>query len=61
MKKGTITISIQKPITDEEINDIRKLFNQDELYNDYKLNIIISGNNDLKENLQNFVKAGLKA
>lgn len=60
MKKDTITISINKPITNEEIKEIRELFKQDELYKGYKLNIIISGNDNLKDNLQNFVKAGLK-
>ena len=60
MGKSTITISINKDITQDEINEIRELFAKDDFYKDYKLNIIISGNDNLKENLKNFVKAGLK-
>ena len=44
MDKGTITISVNKNITKEEINEIREIFKNSEQYNDYKLNIIVSGN-----------------
>lgn len=56
MKKGIITISVPSTITQEEIKEIRMLFKQNKQYNDYKLNILISGNEDLKENLKNFLK-----
>ena len=61
MKTGLITISINKDITQEEINEIRRIFNSDEAYKDYKLNIIVSGNENFKENLKDFIKAGFSA
>lgn len=59
--KGIITISVNKDITQEEINEIRRIFKEDKQYEDYKLNIIVSGNEKFKENLKDFVKAGRKA
>ena len=59
MDKGTITISVEKNITQEEINEIRKIFKSNEHYKDYKLNIIISGNDDMKVTLGNFLKERL--
>lgn len=61
MKKGSITISVPSTITQEEIKEIRTQFKQSEQYNDYKLNILISGNEDLKENLKNLLKTMLNA
>ena len=61
MKKGIITISVPSTITQEEIKEIRTLFKQNKPYNDYKLNILISGNEDLQENLKNFLKTMLNA
>ena len=61
MKKGSITISVPSTITQEEIKKIRTQFKQSEQYNDYKLNILISGNEDLKENLKNLLKTMLNA
>ena len=61
MKKGIITISVPSTTTQEEIKEIRTQFKQSEQYNDYKLNILISGNEDLKENLKNFLKTMLNA
>ena len=61
MKKGIITISVPSTTTQEEIKGIRAQFKQSEQYKDYKLNILISGNEDLKENLKNFLKTMLNA
>ena len=58
--KGIITIAVYKDITKEEINEIRRIFKEDKQYEDYKLNIIVSGDEKFKENLKDFVKAGLK-
>ncbi len=59
MDKGTITISINKDITQEEINEIRRIFKNDEYYKEYKLNIIVSGNEDITLSLGNFLKSRL--
>lgn len=59
MNKGIITISVAKNITQEEINEIREIFKNNEHYKDYKLNIIISGNEDIKATLGNFLKERL--
>ena len=59
MDKQTITISVNKDITKEEINEIRKLFKQNEKYKNYTLNIIICGNDNFKQNVENFIKAGI--
>lgn len=58
--KGIVTISVHKDITQEEINEIRRIFKEDKQYEDYKLNIIVSGNSKFKENLKDFIKSGLK-
>ena len=59
MDKGIITISINKNVTQEEINQIREMFKNDENYNEYKLNIIVSGNEDITVSLGNFLKSRL--
>lgn len=59
--KGTITVSVDRNTTIEEIKEIRKKFNNSEQYKDFKLNILISGNEDLKDNLKNFLKTVLNA
>ena len=59
-KNGIITISVNKDITQEEINEIRRIFKQDEQSVDYKLNIIVSGSGKFKENLKDFIKSGQK-
>lgn len=61
MDKDTITISINKDITQEEINEIRKIFKNDKQYENYKLNIIVSGNEDMALILGNFLKARLNS
>lgn len=58
MDKGIITISVK---TTEEANKIREEFKSSEYYKDYKLNILISGNEDMKKNLSKFLSARLKA
>ena len=54
-EKGIITITVHNDITQEEINEIRRLFKTDENYKDYKLNVIVSGHNNFKNSLKNFV------
>lgn len=58
MDKGTITISVE---TSEEANKIREEFKNSEYHKDYKLNILISGDEDMKKNLSDFLSARLKA
>ena len=58
MDKGIITISVD---TTEEANKIREEFKNSECYKDYKLNILICGNEDMKKNLSKFLSARLKA
>lgn len=53
MKKGSITISVPNDITLEEIKEIRKQFRNDELYKNYRLNILVSGEEDIKSILGN--------
>ena len=55
MDKGIITISVPKGTTQEEIASIRNKCNDK-----YIVNIIISGNNDPKEIIKNFLKARLE-
>ena len=56
--KGIITITVNKDITQKEINEIRNIFKKDEQYKDYKLNIIVSGNKNFKQTLKEFIIAG---
>ena len=58
--KGIVTISVHKDITQEEIKEIRRIFKEDKQYEDYRLNIIVSGSGKFKENLKDFIKSGLK-
>ena len=57
MKKGIITICVDKNTTKEEIQEIRQRFKNSEKYKEYRLNIIISGNNNFQQNLTEFLKA----
>ena len=61
MEKGSITISVGDDTTDEEIQELRDLFKQNDEYKNYVLNIIKCGNNNFKEDLKNFIKAGIKS
>ena len=54
MKKQSITISVPNNTTQDEIKEIRHLFNE-QYGEEYKLNILISGNQDMKEVLKNII------
>ena len=54
MKKPTIIISMPKNSTKEEIASVRKYYSEQ-----YKVHIIISGNEDAKEVMQNFLMEGI--
>lgn len=56
MTKGYITISVPVGTTREEILEIREQFKKDSLSEEYKLNILISGNSDMKSILTNFIR-----
>lgn len=51
MDKKIITIGVAKNTTQDEIKNIRQNFKNSELYKDHKLNIIVSGNEDIQQNL----------
>lgn len=59
-KKESITITIPNNTTDEEIKNIRQQFKKDKRYKDYRINIIISGHDDLCQSLGGFLIATLK-
>ena len=61
MKEGSITISVGYDITNEEIKELRDVFKKNNKYKEYTLNIIVCGNNNFKEDLKNFIKAGIKS
>ena len=54
MKKQSITISVPNNTTQDEIREIRQLFNE-QYGSEYKLNILISGNQDMKTVLKNII------
>lgn len=54
MKKQSITISVPNNITQDEIKEIRQLFNE-QYGSEYKLNILISGNQDMRTVLKNII------
>ena len=56
MKKQSITISVPNNTTQDEIRKIRQLFNE-QYSTEYKLNILISGSQDMKEALKNIITA----
>ena len=51
--RSTVTISVPNNTTQDEIKEIRKIFK--EQYPDYKLNILISGKQDMKITLKNII------
>ena len=61
MDKRIITINIEKNITQDEIKEIRKQFKESEYYKDYTLNIIVSGEEDIKDNLKDFLLSKIKS
>ena len=52
MNKGYITISIPNNTTKEEIEKIRKQFKENTYDQEYRLNILISGTEDMKDVLK---------
>lgn len=58
---GIITLCIPNFYTESDLKAIRECFKQDVYSKDYKLNIIISGDTDMKITLTNFVKARLNS
>lgn len=60
MKKQTITISIPNNVTQEEIKEIRRMFN-DQYGLNYKLNILIGGQEDIASVLKNIIVAKFKS
>ena len=54
MKKQTITISLPNNATQNEIKEIRQIFSE-QYGTEYKLNILISGNQDMKTVLKNII------
>lgn len=59
-KKQSITISIPTNITQEKINEIRRIF-KDQYGESYKLNIIIGGQEDIVNVLKNIIIAKFKS
>ena len=58
--KDSITISVPRDITTEEIKNIRNEFKESELSQEYRLNIIVSGCADPISNLGSFLAAYVK-
>ena len=54
MKKQSITISVPNNTTRDEIKEMRQLFSE-QYGAEYKLNILISGNQDMKTVLKNII------
>lgn len=57
MKKESITICVDNKTTQDELKEIRQLCKSDPQYKNYRINIIISGQGDFKQNLYHFIKA----
>lgn len=52
MNKGYITISVPNNTIKEEIEEIRKQFKENKYNQEYRLNILISGTEDMKDVLK---------
>ena len=61
MDKRTITIYVNNNTTQNEIKDIRNEFKKNEHYANYRLNIVVSGNNDMKTVLKEFLLSLIKS
>ena len=59
MDKGIITITVDKDTTEDKIKEIREQFKKD--HKEYKLVILISGEDDMKLSLSRFLAARLKS
>lgn len=60
MKKQSITISMPANITQEKIKEIRRIF-KDQYGENYKLNILIGGQEDIVNVLKNIIVAKFKS
>ena len=54
MNKGTINISVTNMSHSKFIKEIRESYKK---YSDYKVNIVVSGKQDMKDNIVKFAKA----
>ena len=61
MDKRIITIYVDNNTTQNEIADIRNEFKKSEYYTNYHLNIIVSGNSDIKKTLEKFLLSTIKS
>ena len=61
MNKSIITISVDNDATNEEINEIRSIFKKEGYSNNYKLNVIKSGEDNMELSLSRFLAARLKS
>lgn len=58
--KGTITLIVDKSTTQSDLRAIRERYKQDDRYKNYKINIIVSGYGNMKEQLNRFIMARVK-
>lgn len=58
--KGSITISVPNNITICDLKEIRQQFKKEKYSKEYKLNIVVSGSEDIKTNLSAFLTAKLR-
>lgn len=56
---GIITLCIPNFYTESDLKAIRECFNKGSHSKNYRLNIIVSGNTDIKITITNFVRARL--
>ena len=61
MDKRTITIYVDNNTTQNEIKNIRNKFKQSEYYQNYRLNIIVSGNQEIRTVLEQFLLSIIKS
>ena len=61
MEKRIITIYVDNNTTQNEITDIRNEFKKSEYYKNYCLNVIVSGNGDIKKTLEKFLLSTIKS
>lgn len=60
MKKESITICVENNITNEELRTIRNNFKSNGYSDKYRLNIIVSGNDNAIDNIGGFILSNLK-
>lgn len=54
-KKCIITISVPNNTTQDEIKEIRRIFNEQYMTTEYKLHILVSGDGDISTILKNII------